>query len=261
MNYDQKLCVKKKKYSVNKMVTLNINFEKKKKEKLNKIIQKTDHNTISSFVRDAIEEKIKVEEIFQNTKEELEIPDYVPDGKYVAIVRNTIVGIGDSPSELVMNLSSKFIEDSIRIKKKGQKHVPLEYVFLAEKNLNCWQYLELEGKSYPVIPFSIEKNGQIISGRAMPDSAASLTLIDEKIVKKLNLQPKKVEKIFSIDGIKELPVYELELNLVEFQKQVDVLGITLSEKFPFQILLGRNLLDFLDVYFFGRKQVICFKPS
>ena len=149
MNYDQKLCVKKKKNTVNKIVTLNINFEKKTKEKLNKIIQKTDYNTISSFVREAIEEKIKVEEIFQNTKEELEIPDYVPDGKYVAIIRNTIVGIGDSPSELVMNLSLKFMDDSMRIKKKGQKDDPIEYVFLAEKSLNCWQYLEVEGKTYP----------------------------------------------------------------------------------------------------------------
>ncbi len=242
------------------MTTLNINIDEKKKKKLKELANISEDKTISNFVRTAIEQKMVVEEKFQDKKVEIEIPEYIPDGKYVAIVRNTIVGIGDSPSELIMEISSKFMEDSIAIRKKGKKDKPLEYVFLAEQ-LKCWEYLNYENKTYPTIPFEIKSEKETISGRALIDTAASLTVVDKKIISKLSLKEKRSEEIFSIDGIKTLPIFEFELILVDFKKKIEIVTTSLSDKFPFQILLGRNFLDFLDLFLYGKNQIICFKPS
>lgn len=84
------------------------------------------YKSISDFNKKAIEGKIRIKEV-KKQNESIEVPDWIPDGRYYALVKNAIVGVRDSPSALVIDLISKFPYEHIIIKRKNKEIPKLEY--------------------------------------------------------------------------------------------------------------------------------------
>ena len=120
------------------MTILNTNIEKEKKEELHEIVEKSKLRSISQLLRLSIEEKLIIEKIFNNKMEAVEIPEWIPEGKFVAFVDNAIAAIGDSPQQVAHEAIQKFPDFSLVIKKKGENYRIPEYVFNTFSELKCW---------------------------------------------------------------------------------------------------------------------------
>ncbi len=55
------------------------------------------------------------------------------------------------------------------------------------------------------------------------------------------------------------PIYSGIIKLADIEFEIEFLMAPLSNYLPFNMLIGRNLLDQLDAYFFGKKQILCLK--
>ena len=109
------------------------------------------------------------------------IPSWVPEEKYVAIVRGAVTAVGDSVAEVVSTALSKFPDDAIHVARKGKPIKAIHYAFLAYAEMRCWKYLTVDRESYPVIPATITGRKKIAVASS-PDTAASLTLVSSQIV-------------------------------------------------------------------------------
>ncbi|MHA1301692.1 MAG: DUF5678 domain-containing protein, partial [Candidatus Helarchaeota archaeon] len=159
------------------MTLLNFKIDKKKKEQIKKLIKNNKYKSISGFVKKVLDEKIKILESKKQTGE-VKVPDWILDGKYYAIVNNSIVAVGDTPSEVSLETAEKFPQEQVIIKRKNAKFPHLEYVYSADiKNVNYWQYYQSGESTYPIFHVSLIKNDQKKTIYVIPDTAASLTLI------------------------------------------------------------------------------------
>lgn len=105
--------------------------------RIKKLLKVSEYKPISDFTRKAIDEKIRIVKV-NNQNESIEVPDWIPDGKYYALVKNAIFGVNDSPSALVKDLISKFPYEYIIIKRKNKQIPKLEYSFsISTENLRC----------------------------------------------------------------------------------------------------------------------------
>ena len=119
------------------MTILNVEIDKKKKEKIKEIVKSSTYKTISEFVRSSIEERLKIEEIAKKKFENVVIPEWIPDGKYIAFVNGAIASIGDTVSEVSRESAEKFPDSSVVIKRKGEPVKIPEYIFSAFTELKC----------------------------------------------------------------------------------------------------------------------------
>jgi len=62
-------------------------------------------------------------------REKIKIPDYIPDGKYLGISRNSIVVIRDSAQEVAALLAEKFSESASGIIHKGHESETIDFIF------------------------------------------------------------------------------------------------------------------------------------
>ncbi len=62
-------------------------------------------------------------------------------------------------------------------------------------------------------------------------------------------------------GIINVNIYQGTFSLLDKQFDIEFLISPISDRLPFQFLIGQNLLNALDVYFFGKKQIVCFKKA
>jgi Arc/MetJ-type ribon-helix-helix transcriptional regulator/predicted aspartyl protease len=241
------------------MTLLNIKIDKKKKEHIKEMIKDSEYKSISDFVRNVIDEKIKILESKKQI-EEIEVPDWIPDGKYYAIVKGAIVAVGDSPSSIAQEIAFKFPFEKIIIDRKNKEIPELEYAYSSHiTDLNCWSYFKVHNISYPTFPITLIGNDHRENLMVIPDTAASLTLIKKEIIEKLDLSPIDIQELQTALGISKVPIYELNF---EFLSQIipsKVISAPISDIFPFQGMIGRNVLDLFNLYLFGREQVICIK--
>lgn len=241
------------------MTLLNIKIKEKEKDRIKEIIKKSDYKSISEFVREAIDEKLRIEEN-KNEFHEITIPDWIPDGKYYAIVKGAIVGVGDAPSSLAREVVAKFPFEYVIMKRKNKDFPKLEYVYSAESvDLKCWKYFEADEKSYPILPITLIKADKRETLNAIPDTAASLTLMKSEIVDELALEKVGVEAIQTASGISDRPIHKCNIELLSQTFTIRIISSPISDLLPFQCLIGRNLLDLFDLYLLGKKQIICIK--
>lgn len=75
-----------------------------------------------------VAEKLLVQEAadFEPAK----VPSWVPDGKYVALVRGSVAAVGRSVAEVSPTAITKFPNDPIRVTRKGKRIKSVEYAFL-----------------------------------------------------------------------------------------------------------------------------------
>jgi hypothetical protein len=98
------------------MTIINFKVDEKKKKKIEEISRLKGYKSTSEFIREAIDDKINLQKTIADFKiknppldiNKIDIPDFIPNGKYLGISRNTIVIIGDTLQEVLKKLFGKF---------------------------------------------------------------------------------------------------------------------------------------------------------
>lgn len=136
-----------------------------KNQEIEKITELKGFKSVSDFVRQTIDEKIniqkKIDEFkFKNPpfdREKIDIPNFIPDGKFLGISRNQIVVIGDSAREVAKILFEKFPDSATGIIHKDHESETLDFVFsifISEEMRNYHQF-GFKNNYYAIYPFSI----------------------------------------------------------------------------------------------------------
>ncbi|MHA1315691.1 MAG: DUF5678 domain-containing protein [Candidatus Helarchaeota archaeon] len=111
------------------MTQLNFILDEEKKQRIKELIESKKYKSISDFIRSAIIERLKIEETSGLKNKNIVIPDWIPDGKFVAIVRGAIVAVGDTAVEVTRESVAKFPDGSWVIKRKGKSVKIPEYIY------------------------------------------------------------------------------------------------------------------------------------
>ncbi len=93
------------------------------------MINRTEYNTISHFIRNTLDEKLNIAET-KKENPEIEPPNWIHDGKYYALVKGVIVAVNDTPSQLMKEVIAKFPYEYVIIKRKNKEIPNFEYIFL-----------------------------------------------------------------------------------------------------------------------------------
>jgi len=84
------------------------------------------------MVKTAVAEKLTIHEA-EHGEAPTDIPSWVPQGKYVALVRGAVAAVGDSVADVSCAAAVKFPNDPIRVVRKGKSIKPVQYAFMAER--------------------------------------------------------------------------------------------------------------------------------
>jgi len=121
------------------VTVVNLRIPDGMKRKLESIAKETGVSQIE-VVKSAVGEKLTINE-FARTKLSTEIPGWVPEGKYVALVRGTVAAVGESVADVVSTALAKFPDDAILVARKGKPIKAVHYAFLAQAEMRCWKYV------------------------------------------------------------------------------------------------------------------------
>jgi predicted aspartyl protease len=211
----------------------------------------------TDMVKTAVAEKLTVNEVAR-AEPSMDIPSWVPEGKYVALVRGAVAAVGDSVADVVAAALAKFPEDAIHVARKGRSIKAVHYAFLAETEMKCWKYVTVGQQPYPVIPTTIIGKKRIVAGSS-PDTGASMTLVSSRIVDEAGLQPAGKETVATAAGMVKMRTFGASIELPVGRYDAIVASSGIPQALPFQILLGRNILDLVDLYALGKSKVVCLK--
>jgi len=240
------------------VTVINVRVEEELKRKLAELAKSTGA-TQSELVKSALAEKIAVHQIAR-LESPSAIPDWVPNGKYVALVRGAVAAVGDSVAEVVASALDKFSEEPIHVARKGRPIERVHYAFSVSAAMKCWKYVSVDQDSYPVIPTTIAGKKRLTIASS-PDIAASLTLVDSRIVERADLQPTGRVDIFTAAGSVKANTFSADIQLPTGNYKTVVASSDIPKALPFQALLGRNLLDSLDLYALGKSKVVCISDA
>ncbi len=244
------------KQMVEAMAVVNLRIPEEMKRKLAGIAKATGASQ-TEVVKSAVAEKLTIHEVAR-AESSTNIPSWVPEGKHVALVRGAIAAVGDSVAEVVSIALTKFPDEAIHVTRKGKPIKAVHYAFLAQTDLKCWKYVTVDQQSYPVIPVTIIGTKKIVAGSS-PDTAASLTLVSPQIVDAAGLRPSAEETVATAAGSVKMNTYNAAIELPVGRYNAVVASSEIPRTLPFQILLGRNILDLVDLYALGKSKVICVK--
>jgi predicted CopG family antitoxin len=245
------------------MTLINVHIKDEDKKKLQKYVESHGKDSMSEVIRSLIEEKIKIDELLAKLPpvEDVEIPDFVPKGKYVIFVNGAIVAIGDTPCDLAGIALAKFPNYPFVMKFNGPDPGSMEYVFMSLSEFYSWKYCHFGNRAYPMLPVEIHVNDFIKGLNASIDTAASLCVVKLGEIPKENCIPGRIEKVATAGGIIDAPVYSGMIKILDSQFKMDFIFAPMPGVLPFNFLIGRNLLDQLDAYFMGMRQVLLLKQA
>ncbi len=240
---------------------MNIHIKKKEKEKLQNYVQKHSGKSMSEFVRNSIAEKIRVEEIISKIciPEDVEIPDYIPKNKYVIFVNGAVVAVGDNPSDLAEIAVQKFPHFPFVLKYNGPKQKHMEYFYMSLTEFQGWRYSIFEDQSYPIIPIELKSFRNERKLNASFDTAASLCVLKTGVFPTTECEISRKEQISTVTGIIEAIIYKGNVRILDAIFEIEFIIAPIADVLPFKFLIGRNLMDQLDAYFLGKKQVLLIK--
>ncbi|TFF85289.1 MAG: ribbon-helix-helix protein, CopG family [Promethearchaeota archaeon] len=241
------------------MTILNIHINEEDKEKLQDLVEINKIKSMSEAVRQMVAEKIKIDEVSRDMENEIHIPKYIPKNKYVGFVKGAIIGIGDTVSEVSDLAAEKFPNGPLVIKYNGTKKKPMEYIFMSLKELNCWKFAEVDNIRYPIIPVKFISNSVRKPLYALIDTAASLCLVKKDIIDPTKLTISREESISTAAGEISSKIYKADIELIGIKFGIEFIISPINNSLPFNMLIGRNLLNKLDAYFFGKKEVVCLR--
>ena len=243
------------------MTILNLHIKEEDKAKLQDLVESNKSKSMSEIVRKLLSEKIKIENISRknDNNSDVKIPDYIPKNKYVGFANGAIITVGDTVSEVAQVAVEKFPNDPLVIKYNGPKKKPVEYCFMSLTDLQCWKYVNVENITYPIIPIALEINSNKKKLYALIDTAASLCVLKQGLIDPTKFTETRVEQVSTAAGVIATKVYEGKVTLFEIEFETEFILAQIDDSLPFNILIGRNLLDKLDAHFLGKKQLICLK--
>ena len=243
------------------MTILNIHINEKDKKKIQDITELKSEKSTSEYIRKILNEQIKIHEIAFKEKgsDLMEIPNYIPKNKYIGFVKGAIIAVSDSPGEIAQIAAEKFPNFPLIIKYNGPKKKPMEYCYLNLSELNCWKYVQLEDYSYPILPVNFKAKTLEKKLSASIDTASSLCILKDDLFPSETFTISREEQVSTANGIIEAKIYNCEIIINEKAFEAEFLMAPIADCFPFWLLIGRNLLDQLDTYLFGKKQILCLK--
>ena len=92
--------------------------------------------TQTDLVKNAITDKITAHETAK-AEASTAIPEWVPDGKCVALVRGAVAAVGDSVAEVVADAITKFGDEPIHVARKGKPIRSIHYAFVPPCRVLC----------------------------------------------------------------------------------------------------------------------------
>ncbi len=238
------------------MAIVNLRVPEEMKRKLAGIAKATGTSQ-TEMVKGAVAEKLTIHEVAR-AESSKNIPSWVPEGKYVALVRGAVAAVGDSVADVSSAALSKFPDEPIRVARKGKPIRPVQYAFLAEAGLKCWKYEMVDQESYPVIPTAITGKKKLTTVSS-PDTASSLTLVTPQLIDEAGLQQVATESVATAAGVVKMNTFNATIELPVGSYDAIVASSAIPKTLPFQVLLGRNILDRVDLYALGKSKVICVK--
>jgi predicted aspartyl protease/predicted DNA-binding protein len=238
------------------VAVVNLRIPEEMKRKLESAAKATGSSQ-TEMVKNAVAEKLTIHEVAR-VELSTSVPSWVPEGKYAALVRGAVAAVGDSVAEVVSAALTKFPDDAIHVARKGKPIKAIQYAFLAQAEMRCWKYVTVDQESYPVIPATITGRKKIAAASS-PDTAASLTLVSPQIVDGAELRPATEESVATAAGMVKMSTYNAIIELPAGRYDVVVASSEIPRNLPFQVLLGRNILDLVDLYALGKSKVICVK--
>ena len=249
------------------MTVINFKIDEESKRQIEEIAKLRGYKSISEFIREAIEDKMNLQKIIANFAEKnppldvntIKIPDFIPDGKYLGISRNTIVSMGDSIQEVMNELFDKFPESAAGIIRKGKDIEKFEvlFSFFAAEKTRCYQQVEISNSFYPILRFSIEINGESKPMLGLIDTGASIISIDKDFVKGLKLEPIVNKDVLTANGIVNLPIFK---SIFKYENNKQELEFTLSDlsgPLPIKALIGKNFIDMFNLLLLGKEKLFC----
>ena len=248
------------------MTIINFKVDEEKKRKIEEITRTKGYKSISAFIREAIDDKMNLQKIVDDFKnknppldmEKIEIPEFIPDGKYLGISRNTIVVIEDSLQDAMKKLFEKFPEASAGIIRKGKEMEQFETLFslFSTENTKCFQQAEIAKRFFPILEFFITLKGDKKSLLGLVDTGASIMALDRTFIENFELKPIRKSKILTANGIIEAPIYK---SMFQYENLSYELEFTSSEisGLPIQALIGKNFIDEFNVLFLGGEKLFC----
>ncbi|MHA1301563.1 MAG: DUF5678 domain-containing protein [Candidatus Helarchaeota archaeon] len=244
------------------MTILNIHIKEDEKKKIQNYVNSKEIKSVSKFVRSLIAEKLEMERQIQDYEDDIVIPDYIPKNKFVAIVKGSIVAVGDTPSEVCEIAITKFPKLPISIKFTGpNKFKPPEFIYMSLSKLNCWKYIKLEQLIYPLIPVTIKLENDEKKFEALIDTAASLCLLKNGLFPEEKFKLSREEVIYTAAGIIKTKIYSGTFKILDATFEIEFIFSPISDLLPFKFIIGQNLLKELDAYFFGKQKTVCIKKA
>ena len=241
-------------------------MDEEKKKKIEEIAKFKGYKNVSEFIREAIDDKMNLQQLIDDFKKKnppidlnkVEIPDFIPDGKYLGISRNTIVVIGDTLQDVMKKLYEKFPEASAGIIRKGKNIEQFETLFslFSSENTKCFQQAEIANRFYPILEFSIIINGEENSLLGLIDTGASIMALDRKFIKKLELKPIRKSQILTANGIIEDSIYKSMFKYENLSYDLEFTSSDISG-LPIQALIGKNFIDEFNILFLGSEKLFC----
>ena len=116
--------------NVEAMAVVNLRMPEEMKRKLAGLAKATGASQ-TEMVKSAVAEKLTIHEVAR-AESNTSIPSWVPEGKYVALVRGAVAAVGDSVAEVVSAALTKFPDDAIHVARKGRAIKAVHYTFLAQ---------------------------------------------------------------------------------------------------------------------------------
>ena len=124
------------------MAIVNLRIPEEMKRKLAGIAKATGASR-TEMVKSAVAEKLTIHEV-SLAESSTSVPSWIPEGKYVALVRGAVAAVGDSVAEAVSAALTKFPDDAIHVARKGKSIKAVHYAFLANADMKCWKYVTVD---------------------------------------------------------------------------------------------------------------------
>lgn len=250
------------------MTIINFKVDREKKKKIEEITRIKGYASVSEFIREAIDEKMTLQQVVDDfleknppfERDKIEIPDFIPDGKYLGIARNEIVIIGDSLGEVMQKLYEKFPESATSIIRKGEEMEQFEtlYSLFSPTNTKCYHQAEIGNRFYAILEIGIKVNEEMISLLGLIDTGASIVALDENFIKEHELDDSKnKKKIMTANGIIDLPIYSGKFHYEDQSYDLEFTSAQLTSHFGIKALLGKNFIDAFNVLFLGKEKLFC----
>ena len=249
------------------MTVINFKINAEKKKQIEEIAKIKGYNSVSEFIRQSIDKEINLQQQIDEflsknpefDREKIDIPDYIPDGKYLGISRNCIVVIGDTAQEVAIILAEKFPESASAIIHKGHESDTLDFVFsiFSIEKSKCYHQIKYKKIFYPIIPFSIEfKEGEkTIYG--LIDTGASITAINKDLIEDFDIKPIRKKKVYTVNGVMETQIYSNKFKYQDESYKLEFIKTDMPKDFFFQALLGKNFIDKFNMLFLGKEKLFC----